>query len=185
MDDHQHHQDIDAPRKDDRGQDATAQSEYLRVLLKRNRVIRVATLSPSGWPTIVPIWFGLTPDGEIVATMPDSATVRNILRTGRATILVDEGVGYADLRGAMVLVDAQAVPAEEASPALQSAIEAQDSQYADEIVEMTTVRAALQELRHSPPRRTYRLRLVPRRGTWFALGGSVSGSLMCGPTKHA
>jgi hypothetical protein len=148
--------------------------EFVRVLLRRNRTARVATTSPSGAPTVAPIWYWFGEDDLIASTMPESATVRNILRTGTATVLVDEGTGYADLRGAIVETSARAFRDDEAPPELMAAIASEDAKYADEIVELRAVR--LPELAQGrTPRPTYRLEFRPRRARWYVLGGSLGG----------
>jgi len=146
---------------------------FVRALLRRNRVVRVATTSPSGAPTVAPIWYWFGGD-FIASTMPESATVRNIQRTGVATVLVDEGSGYADLRGAIIETRASAFLDSEAPPELMAAIAEEDAKYADEIAELVIVRHAL-STGAAPSRPTYRLLLRPQRARWYVLGGSVSG----------
>jgi hypothetical protein len=151
--------------------------DLVRLLLRRNRIIRVATISPSGEPTVAPVWYGFGDDDRIAITMPDSATVRNIVRTGEATVLVDEGSGYADLRGAIVETTAKAYGDDEAPDHVRIAIEAADARYGEEIAEARAVRAIDYPGRRTAPRATYRLELVPRRARWFTLGGSITGTV--------
>jgi len=146
---------------------------FVRALLRRNRIVRVATTSPSGAPTVAPIWYWFGGD-FIASTMPESATVRNIQRTGVATVLVDEGADYADLRGAIIETSARAYLDSEAPPELMAAIAEEDAKYADEIAELVIVREALSSGTASR-RPTYRLLLRPQRAQWYVLGGSVSG----------
>lgn len=155
----------------------TSAGALVRVLLRRNRILRIATIAPSGEPTVAPVWYGFGPDDRIAITMPDSATVRNILRTAEATILVDEGSGYADLRGAIVETSARAYRDEETPGHVRRAIEAADAKYADEIAEARAVRAIANPGRQTSPRATYRLELMPRRARWFTLGGSITGTV--------
>jgi PPOX class probable F420-dependent enzyme len=75
-------------------------------LLETERVVTVATHGPRGWPHLMPLWY-VVRDGEIwVWTYSKSQKVRNLERDPRATLLVETGEEYQDLRG--VQIEAQA-----------------------------------------------------------------------------
>jgi PPOX class probable F420-dependent enzyme len=75
-------------------------------LLESERVVIVATHGSSGWPHLMPLWYVLR-DGEIwVYTYAKSQKVRNLERDPRATLLVETGHEYAELRGVMIEADA-------------------------------------------------------------------------------
>jgi len=80
-----------------------------RELLETERVVVVSSHGPRGWPHSMPMWY-LVREGEIwVWTYTKSQKVRNLDRDGRATLLVETGVEYTELRGVMVEAEAELV----------------------------------------------------------------------------
>jgi PPOX class probable F420-dependent enzyme len=80
--------------------------EELRALLEAVRIAVVSSLGPRGWPHSMPMWF-VPRDGEVwVWTYAKSQKVRNLERDPRATVLVETGNGYGQLRGAMIEAEA-------------------------------------------------------------------------------
>src|SRR3954451_23472944 len=76
--------------------------EELRGLLDEERVAVVSSLGPRGWPHSMPLWF-VPRDGVVwIWTYAKSQKVRNLERDPRATVLVEAGRSYEELRGAMV-----------------------------------------------------------------------------------
>lgn len=74
----------------------------LAELLARERVAVVTSNGPRGWPHSMPMWFTVR-DGVIwVWTYAKSQKVRNLERDPRATLLVEAGTEYTELRGVMV-----------------------------------------------------------------------------------
>ena len=85
-----------------------AEAERL-ALLEAERVVVVTSLGPRGWPHSMPMWF-VVRDGEIwIWTYRNSQKVRNLERDRRATLLVEAGEGYEELRGVMVEAEAEIV----------------------------------------------------------------------------
>lgn len=77
-----------------------------RELLESERVVVVSSLGPRGWPHSMPMWF-VPRDGEIwIWTYAKAQKVRNLERDRRATLLVETGHEYTELRG--VMIEAQA-----------------------------------------------------------------------------
>ncbi len=75
--------------------------------LEEQRVVICATNGRRGWPHLMPLWY-LLKDGEIWAwTYAKSQKVRNLERDPRATLQIEEGEQYHELRG--VMIEAQAV----------------------------------------------------------------------------
>ena len=71
-------------------------------LLDSERVAIVTSNGHRGWPHSMPMWFTVR-DGVIwVWTYAKSQKVRNLERDPRATLLVETGVEYTELRGIMV-----------------------------------------------------------------------------------
>jgi PPOX class probable F420-dependent enzyme len=76
-------------------------------LLEGERVAVVSSLGPRGWPHSMPMWF-VPRDGEIwIWTYAKSQKVRNLERDPRATVLVETGHEYGELRGAMIEAEAE------------------------------------------------------------------------------
>ncbi|MDP9133209.1 MAG: TIGR03618 family F420-dependent PPOX class oxidoreductase [Actinomycetota bacterium] len=81
----------------------------LRVFLDEQRIVQVATVGPQGRPHLVPLWYVVEDgDGDPVLrgwTFAKSQKARNLERDPRATISIDDGVQYQDLRGTMMECD--------------------------------------------------------------------------------
>lgn len=79
----------------------------VRQLLEEERVAVVASLGPRGWPHTMPMWF-VARKGEVwVWTYAKSQKVRNLERDQRATVLVETGHEYGELRGVMIEAEAE------------------------------------------------------------------------------
>lgn len=73
--------------------------------LDEQRVVTCATIGPRGWPHLMPLWY-LVRDGEIWAwTYAKSQKVVNLERDARATLQVEAGEQYHELRGVMLECD--------------------------------------------------------------------------------
>src|SRR6185369_16599331 len=78
-------------------------------LLESERVVVVSSNGVRGWPHSMPMWFVLR-DGEIwVWTYAKSQKVRNLERDPRATLLVETGTEYTELRGVQIEAEAELV----------------------------------------------------------------------------
>jgi PPOX class probable F420-dependent enzyme len=76
-------------------------------LLASERIAIVSSLGPRGWPHSMPMWFAPR-DGEVwVWTYAKSQKVRNLEHDPRATVLVETGHEYSELRGAMIEAEAE------------------------------------------------------------------------------
>jgi PPOX class probable F420-dependent enzyme len=70
--------------------------------LEAQRVVVCATNGRHGWPHLMPLWY-LVRDGELWAwTYAKSQKVRNLERDTRATLQVEDGERYDELRGVMI-----------------------------------------------------------------------------------
>jgi general stress protein 26 len=70
--------------------------------LDEQRVVICATSGPRGWPHLMPLWYVIR-DGELWAwTYARSQKVRNLERDARATLQVEAGESYDELRGVMI-----------------------------------------------------------------------------------
>jgi PPOX class probable F420-dependent enzyme len=78
----------------------------LAELLDAERIAVVTSIGPRGWPHSMPLWF-VPRDGVIwIWTYAKSQKVRNLERDPRATVLVETGHEYGELRGAMIEAEA-------------------------------------------------------------------------------
>jgi PPOX class probable F420-dependent enzyme len=79
--------------------------EELRDFLAEHKVVSVATIGPSGRPHLVPLWY--TVDGTTLRswTYAKSQKAKNLERDPRATLQVEDGELYHELRGAMMECD--------------------------------------------------------------------------------
>lgn len=85
-------------------------------LLEGERIVVVSTLGREGWPHVMPLWYvprkapaaGRAPVPEIwIYTYAKSQKVRNLERDIRATLLVETGREYGELRGTMIEAEAE------------------------------------------------------------------------------
>jgi hypothetical protein len=82
----------------------------VREFLAHERVVTCATLGPRGWPHLMPLWFVTRADadgGERIWawTYAASQKVKNLERDARATLQVETGESYEELRGVMFECD--------------------------------------------------------------------------------
>jgi PPOX class probable F420-dependent enzyme len=78
----------------------------LAELMDEVRVAVVSSNGPRGWPHSMPLWY-VARAGEVWAwTYARSQKVRNLERDPRATVLLETGEQYAELRGAMIEAEA-------------------------------------------------------------------------------
>ena len=70
--------------------------------LDEERVVTCASLGPRGWPHLMPLWY-VVRDAELWSwTYAKSQKVRNLERDARATLQVEAGEKYHELRGVMI-----------------------------------------------------------------------------------
>ena len=75
-------------------------------LLESERVVVVASRGARGWPHVMPLWY-VVRDGRVwIWTYAKSQKVKNLDRDPRATLLVETGYEYAELRGVQIEAEA-------------------------------------------------------------------------------
>ena len=73
--------------------------------LDEERTVICATIGRDGFPHLMPLWY-VVRDGELWSwTFAKSQKVRNLERDPRATLQVEAGTDYAELRGVMLKCD--------------------------------------------------------------------------------
>jgi hypothetical protein len=77
--------------------------------LSEERTLTCATIGPRGWPHLMPLWYVLRDPGGGAAvprlwawTYASSQKVRNLERDPRATLQIEAGESYEQLRGVMI-----------------------------------------------------------------------------------
>ena len=80
-----------------------------RELIDSERIVVVSSLGPRGWPHVMPLWY-VPRGGEIwIWTYAKSQKVKNLERDPRATLLIETGVEYQDLRGIQIEAEAELI----------------------------------------------------------------------------
>jgi PPOX class probable F420-dependent enzyme len=83
--------------------------DELRAFLDEQRIVQVATVGPQGRPHLVPLWYVVEDGGDALRgwTYAASQKAKNLERDPRATISIDDGVQYQELRGVMMECDVE------------------------------------------------------------------------------
>ncbi|MDG2004881.1 MAG: pyridoxamine 5'-phosphate oxidase family protein [Novosphingobium sp.] len=84
--------------------------EEVRGYLSTNSRIILVTNGPDGLPHPVPMNYGLDEEGRIlISSFRKSQKVRNLERDPRATLLVESGETYDDLKSVIAYADAEII----------------------------------------------------------------------------
>jgi PPOX class probable F420-dependent enzyme len=70
--------------------------------LDDQRVVAVATNGPNGWPHVMPLWYIVRAQEIWAWTYAKSQKTRNLERDPRATLQIETGEQYHELRGVMI-----------------------------------------------------------------------------------
>jgi PPOX class probable F420-dependent enzyme len=76
-------------------------------MLGEERVVVVTSLGPRGWPHSMPMWFVVREEDIWIWTYGSSQKVRNLERDPCATLLIEAGDAYEELRGVMIEANAE------------------------------------------------------------------------------
>jgi hypothetical protein len=83
--------------------------EEADAFLAEERTVTCATLGPRGWPHLMPLWYVLRESDDGLRlwawTYASSQKVLNLERTSRATLQIEKGEQYQELRGLMLECD--------------------------------------------------------------------------------
>ena len=71
------------------------------------KVLVCATNGHDGWPHLMPLWFVPRDDGIWCWTYAKSQKARNLERDPRATLQLETGIEYHELRGVMLVCDVE------------------------------------------------------------------------------
>jgi PPOX class probable F420-dependent enzyme len=75
--------------------------------LAGQRTVICATNGHGGWPHVMPLWYVLRGEDIWAWTYAKSQKVRNLERDPRATLQVEAGADYGELRGVMIEADTE------------------------------------------------------------------------------
>jgi PPOX class probable F420-dependent enzyme len=83
----------------------TMSDDELRAFLGEKKVVTCATIGPSGRPHLMPLWYAV--DDLVLRgwTYAKSQKAKNLERDPRATLQVEDGELYHELRGVMMECD--------------------------------------------------------------------------------
>jgi PPOX class probable F420-dependent enzyme len=77
--------------------------------LDEEKTVIVTSFGPRGWPHSMPMWFVVRAGEVWMWTYRTSQKVKNVERDPRATLLVEQGETYDQLRGVMIEAEAEVV----------------------------------------------------------------------------
>jgi PPOX class probable F420-dependent enzyme len=85
--------------------------EEVASFLVEQRVVTCASIGPDGRPHLMPLWY--VPDGEALLgwTYAASQKAQNLRRDPRATLQIESGDSYEELRGVMFEADTDLIEA--------------------------------------------------------------------------
>ena len=81
--------------------------DELRDFLAERKIVSVGTVGPHGRPHLMPLWY-VPEDGALIGwTYAKSQKAKNLERDPHATLQVEAGVDYEELRGVMFECDVE------------------------------------------------------------------------------
>jgi PPOX class probable F420-dependent enzyme len=81
--------------------------DEVRAFLEEQKVMTIGTIGPNGRPHLMALWYVPNGVGMTGWTYAKSQKAKNLERDSRATIQVETGVQYHELRGVMMECDVQ------------------------------------------------------------------------------
>jgi PPOX class probable F420-dependent enzyme len=82
--------------------DIKMSADQVADFLDAQRVMNVASNGRDGWPHVTALWFVMRDSEPWIWTYRKSQKVKNLERDDHATLLVESGFEYAELRGVML-----------------------------------------------------------------------------------
>jgi PPOX class probable F420-dependent enzyme len=77
-------------------------ADEVAAFLAEQRVVVCATNGSRGWPHLMPLWYVLRGEEIWAWTYAKSQKVKNLERDPRATLQIEDGEAYHELRGVMI-----------------------------------------------------------------------------------
>src|SRR6059058_4192801 len=76
--------------------------DELHEFVSEQKVMTVATIGPTGRPHLAPLWYVPQAGGDLIGwTFAKSQKAKNLERDPHATLQIEDGVEYQELRGVM------------------------------------------------------------------------------------
>ena len=83
--------------------------DELSAYLETGQILNIATLSPSGHPHLVAMWYVMLDGAPVFWTFGKSQKVMNLRRDPKITGLVETGDSYSELKGAELIGTARII----------------------------------------------------------------------------
>jgi nitroimidazol reductase NimA-like FMN-containing flavoprotein (pyridoxamine 5'-phosphate oxidase superfamily) len=99
--------------------DLSLSDQELDEFLMSQRTTRVASTGEDGTPHVVPLWFVWHGGVLYLNSTLGNPTVENLLRTGQAAAVIDDGQTYDSLRGVVLTGVAERVDGDPRLPAVE------------------------------------------------------------------
>ena len=77
--------------------------------LEAGHTLQVATIGKNGFPHVAPMWFVVDGGRIVFRSFTKSQKIVNLARNQKLTVLVEDGLDYAELRGVMIQGAAQLI----------------------------------------------------------------------------
>jgi PPOX class probable F420-dependent enzyme len=90
-----------------RRSEITMSDQEVQAFLREQMVMQCATAGPTGLPHMVPLWYFAEGTQLVGWTYAMSQKAKNLERDPRATIGIEDGVRYEELRGVMFECDVE------------------------------------------------------------------------------
>jgi general stress protein 26 len=84
-------------------------SDELSSYLETGQILNIATLSPSGHPHLVAMWYVMLDGAPVFWTFGKSQKIMNLRRDSKITGLVETGDSYSELKGAELIGNARII----------------------------------------------------------------------------
>lgn len=97
-------------------------SQETEAFITEGRTVICATNGKNGWPHLMPLWYVTDGDTILAWTFGKSQKVRNLERDPRATLQIETGESYEQLRGVMLECEAEIIRDENAIAGIGRAI---------------------------------------------------------------
>ena len=89
--------------------DITMTPAEIQAFFHEQMTLQVATIGKDGFPHVAPMWF-VVEDGKLVfRSFTKSQKMVNLHRNPNLTVLLEEGLDYAELRGVMIKATAKLI----------------------------------------------------------------------------
>ena len=82
--------------------DITMTADETEAYLSHGYTLQAATIGPRGAPHVAPMWYVVEAGLVVFRSFTKSQKIVNLRRDRRITLLVEEGLAYADLKGVMI-----------------------------------------------------------------------------------